>query len=116
MDLEFRINLLVEAQLLPANEAGKIIDMIALFSSKWQVELDEENASMFITHFAMMLKRLRDTESLAALDAAIISEIESSAAYPASRQAMQAIEQLCGMTFPDSEKGYIYLHLNKYFE
>lgn len=115
-DLNFRISLLADAGQITVEESGLLLSMIKLFLEKWDIELNEENASMFITHFAIALKRMREGEKIQALDDAITDEIAASEAYVKSVSAMAEIEKLFSVSLPDSEKGYIYLHLNKYFE
>ncbi|MFA6074268.1 MAG: PRD domain-containing protein [Negativicutes bacterium] len=116
IDLPFRIKLLADTEQITSTEAAKLTEMLAMFAELWQIELTEENAGMFITHFAMTLKRVRESENLQALDRIIITEIEQSAAFSKSLLAMAEIEKLFEINLPDSEQGYIFLHLNKYFE
>ena len=116
IDLTFRIKLLTDAEQITAAEAAGLADMITLFAEQWLIELDEDNAGMFITHLAMALKRQRAGESIQALDEFIVTEIEQSAAFPKSLVAMAELEKLFAIALPVSEQGYIYLHLNKYFE
>ena len=116
IDLPFRIRLLSDAEQISPAEADGLTAMLKMFAEKWHIELNEDNAGMFITHLAIALKRMRENDTIQALDCAIIDEIQASVAYPQSVTAMNEIESLFNVNLSDSEKGYIYLHLNKYFE
>ena len=116
IDLPFRIRLLSDAEQITVEEEAGLTAMLKMFAEKWNIELNEDNAGMFVTHLAIALKRMREDDSIQPLDCVIIDEIQASVAYPKSITAMNEIESLFAVNLSDAEKGYIYLHLNKYFE
>lgn len=88
---------------------------LSLKSIEWLsargIDMDCEQAQMFITHFVMALERMFRGEKVELLSDGIIDEIRTSAGYGLAQEFLNFVERENKINLPESEKGYIFLHL-----
>ena len=61
-ELTNRLNILAESKVITHKTKHKIIDMIYYLNSKYELVLNETNASAFIMHLAMAITRIERGE------------------------------------------------------
>jgi transcriptional regulatory protein LevR len=111
VSLELRLTLLRDGGQISLKTYQGISDAIDWFSEKHAIILTEENAAMFVTHLAIALERVSKAEPVAALDAMLLAEIVQNPHYADAQALATGLEKLWGVSFPESELGFIWLHL-----
>ncbi|MBU5438018.1 PRD domain-containing protein [Tissierella sp. MSJ-40] len=109
----------LKERLIILRQAGqidnKIIDIVTEFmkmvENELNIKLNEENASMLVTHMAMTLSRIRKGEEIAPLDDSSLEELKSLAIYKRVQSLIVKIDEELQIGIPQSEFGYIALHL-----
>ena len=91
----------------------KLTALQHMFANKWGICLNCGNAEMFATHLVIVLRRLNGDEVAPRLAQAIVAEMRAAPAYFTCVEAVEDIEECLDISFPDDEKGYLYMHLNK---
>ena len=86
---------------------NKVIDMMA--SDYPQIGMDP--ATMFTTHLAMALERIKKGEIVEALDAEIFAEVTECPEYPMAVEFRDKMLAFCPVAFPESEAQFIAMHI-----
>ena len=107
-----RLNLLLDA----GNVDEDIIRVVGVFvketESELGITLTEDNGSMFVTHIAMALARMRDGEEIMPIDNALLGEeVTTSPIYPKIPTIIRRVENQTDIKIPEAEYGYVALHL-----
>ncbi|MEI6286370.1 MAG: PRD domain-containing protein [Bacillota bacterium] len=105
----------LESGQITADDVVRLKAVIAMFKSKWDIELTMQNAAMFFAHLIIAIGRLNGKETAPELTQAVVDEVRAAPAYFTCVEAVDDIEDCLNMTFPDTERGYFYLHLNQFF-
>lgn len=108
--LEDRINLMRQAGMLAEQDCQCVQDLCSYFRIVYGIDLTEENASAFITHFCMALNRRQADESIAAMDALVREDIELDDDYENARYITEDIFRQV-VPLPENERDYIMLHV-----
>lgn len=109
----------LKERLVILQQAGQIDDatvksiekFIKLIEEKLNIKVTEENGSMFVTHIAMAISRLKNGEEIAPLDDLLLSELKGTRIYPKIPSLIKELEERLKINIPESEYGYIALHL-----
>ena len=86
---------------------NKVIDMMA--ADYPQIGMDP--ATMFTTHLAMAMERIKKGEIVDALDSEVFAEVEESPAYPTAVQFRDKMLTFSPVEFPESEAQFITMHI-----
>ena len=86
---------------------NKVIDMMA--SDYPQIGMDP--ATMFTTHLAMAVERIKKGEIVEALDPEIFAEVTEDPAYPTAVEFRDKLLTFCPVAFPESEAQFIAMHI-----
>lgn len=108
--LNQRLDILLDAGEISAEIKMVIMNFVHAFEKKYTLTMTEENASMFITHLAMALARIKRGEGVNPIDEAIINEVKQNKIYNELPQFYDQIEKDLDIVIPESEKGFIALH------
>ena len=100
---------------ITAEDVVCLMAVVAMFKSKWDIELTIENAAMFFAHLVIAVGRVNGQTVAPQLTQAVVDEVRAAPAYFSCVEAVDDIEDCLDMTFPDNERGYFYLHLNQFF-
>ena len=90
---------------------NKVIDMMA--TEYPQIGMDP--ATMFTTHLAMAVERIKKGEIVEALDAEIYAEVLEAPEYPTAVQFRDKMLTFCPVAFPESEAQFITMHICNMF-
>lgn len=90
--------------------------VVAMFKDKWEIELTMRNAEMFFAHLIIAIGRVNGKEPAPEIAQSIVDEVRAAPAYFTCVEAVDDIEDCLDMSFPENERGYFYLHLNKFFD
>ena len=88
-----------------------ITELITIVEKELDVRLTEDNGSMFVTHMAVALSRIQKGEEVVPLDDSLLEEVKSSEIYKIVQSLIEKIEDELQIRIPQSEFGYIALHL-----
>ena len=86
---------------------NKVIDMMA--ADYPQIGMDP--ATMFTTHLAMALERIKKGEIVEALDEESFAEVLEAPQYPMAAEFRDKMLSFCPVAFPDSEAQFICMHI-----
>ncbi|WP_015295710.1 PRD domain-containing protein [Tepidanaerobacter acetatoxydans] len=110
MDINNRIKILYDGGVID----GKVRDLAlktAAWLSQMGINVEDEKGNMFITHLAMSFQRIKDGNTVEALEDFIIDELQNNKNYPKAQDFIDFIEKEGKIKLPESEKGYILLHI-----
>ncbi len=109
--LLMRLNLLSDAGEIDEDIIKIIIEFTKIIEKELSIIITEENGQMFITHMAMTLSRMKKGEEISPMDDSLLDEVKTSATYNKVPLLINKIEEKFNIDIPESELGYIALHL-----
>lgn len=109
--LKERLNLLKESGQIDKSTVQNLHDFIKIIEDRLNVKITEENGSMFVTHMAMAITRIKAGEEITPLEDSLLEELESTPVYHEIPILISKFEKESGIIIPQSEYGYISLHL-----
>ena len=86
---------------------NQVIDMMA--ADYPQITMDP--ATMFTTHLAMALERIKKGEIVEALDEELYAQVKESDEYPTALEFRNKMLAFCPIQFPESEAQFITMHI-----
>ena len=86
---------------------NKVIDMMAADYPN----IGTDPATMFTTHLAMALERIKKGEIVDALDEEIYAEVLECPEYPTALSFRDKMLSFCPVPFPESEAQFICMHI-----
>lgn len=111
-ELTNRLNILAESKVITHKTKHKIIDMIYYLNSKYELVLNETNASTFIMHLAMAITRIERGEGFEQVAGAMADEIQREKNFENAKVIADDIEQnIFHLAFPLQEKYFVITNL-----
>ncbi|WP_156300114.1 PRD domain-containing protein [Streptobacillus canis] len=110
-NLKMRLDILKQAGVIDENISTKVLKVIEMFKEKYKIILTEENGSMLITHLTMMLKRMRDNESINELESEEVEELKTFSVYNKAVEIYSSIEEVIEEKIEENEYGFMMTHL-----
>ena len=110
MKMSERIEILYSGGVIDEEVKDLTLKAVSWLEKK-NISLEDERGHMFLTHFAMSLQRIKKGEQVATLDSYIIDELQNNRGYDLTQDFVMFIEKHGKIQLPESEKGYILLHL-----
>ncbi|VYT80406.1 PRD domain-containing protein [Clostridium tertium] len=110
MELTTRLNILRDASLLSEKNYNKILEVIKYFEEVKNIKLNEENASMFITHLCSALERIDKNETVNDLDEVVLESLKLEESYNSAAFIVKDLKEFLG-EIPDEEVNYIIMHI-----
>lgn len=108
--LDLRLQILNQSGLLSDRHVRTANALRQLFLRRYGIELTEENASAFFTHFCMALHRLETGESIEPVSPFIYDEILDQYDYENAGFIAEELERYV-VSLPEWERGYVLMHL-----
>ncbi|MFA6074377.1 MAG: PRD domain-containing protein [Negativicutes bacterium] len=105
----------LDAGQITAADGVRLNAVVDMFKTKWDIELTMNNAATFFAHLIIAIGRVNGKETAPELTQTVVDEVRAAPAYFTCVEAVDDIEDCLNMTFPDTERGYFYLHLNQFF-
>lgn len=110
MDIQTRMDMLLESGVLSVKNHRIVKGVIARFSDEYGITLSEENGAGFVTHLCIALERADKGEPVQPLDPEILEESREEPEYPRALNLVTDI--LCSMPeLPEAEKEYLCIHV-----
>lgn len=109
--LKERLEILKQAGEISDEIMGVVIEFIKNFEKKYSLEINEENGSMLITHLSMALARIKRGEEISEIDELTLKEIKDTSIYKELPEFYKEIEEKLQIKIPNSEKGFIAVHV-----
>ncbi len=107
-----RLNVLLDAKKIDEDIIRVVDVFVKETESELGIALTEDNASMFVTHIAMALARIKDGEEIKPIDDALLGEeVTTSPIYPKIPTMIRRVEDQTNIKIPKAEYGYVALHL-----
>lgn len=110
MDIRGRINILYNGGVIDEDVRDLAFKTVS-WLEKTNIKLNNEKGNMFLTHLAMSLQRIKKGEQMEVLESFIIDELENNKGHVLTQDFIKFIEKEGKTQLPESEKGYILLHL-----
>lgn len=110
-NLKMRIDILKQAGVIDENISSNVLKVINMFKDKYNISLNEENGSMLVTHLTMMLKRMRDGESINPLESEELEELKTFTVYENAKDIYSKIEESINQKIDENEYGFMMTHL-----
>ena len=107
--LLLRLDIFKNTGMLSQENYEKVIKIIKYLEFK-NINIDEDNGSMLITHIVMYLNRLNKGEMIENLDEESLEELKSFNEYHNAEKIYLNFENILGK-INKNEKGYILAHL-----
>lgn len=85
----------------------RVIDMMAAEYP----QIDTDHATMFTTHLAMAVERIKKNDIVEMMDDATWQEITECPEYPLALEFRDKMLAFCPIEFPESEGKFILLHI-----
>lgn len=108
--LDIRIAIFKKSGILSEAAAKDVDRLLSLFSNVYGIELTEENAGPFVTHFCMALSRRDNGDDISPMPDELFEEIELSDSYEAAVYIANGIDG-CIAPLPENERRYVLLHI-----
>ena len=116
MELNIRLQILKDAGQISDVNYKSMIKIIELFKEKYEIELNEENGAMFITHFSIAYERILKDEIVNEISHEIYKEVVSSKSFTKSQKVLIDIEEELKFKIPEVEKKYLMIYLCLLFD
>lgn len=116
MDLKIRLGILKDAGQIDEEIYGKIIKIILWFHDSWGIELSEENGAMLVTHLCIALQRVKNNGHTEQIDEELYQGVRLNQYFETCEKVFSDIKRETNMDIPESEKGFVMMHLCVLFE
>lgn len=110
MDIKDRIEILYDGGVID-KEVRELSYKTISWLEQRSIRLDGEKSHMFMTHLAMSLVRIKKGEQVEALEGYLVDELKNNKGHALTQDFINFIEEEGKIKLPESEKGYIMLHL-----
>jgi len=110
MDIRDRIKILYNGGVID-EEVRELSFKTVSWLEKRYIKLDDEKGHMFLTHLTMSLERIRKGGQVEALESYLIDELQNNKVQAITQDFINFIQEAGKIQLPESEKGYILLHL-----
>ncbi len=111
MELVERLTILMESGQISKQTINRLLEVLSYLKYQKNIELTEDNGSMFITHLAIALERIKKSESLPAMDSEMLSQLMDDCNYNEAELLFNDIQAIVTTSISPEEKTYIMLHL-----
>jgi transcriptional regulatory protein LevR len=110
MDLNERMMLLRESDLLSDKNYRNMLSIMKMFKDRYGICLTEENGAAFVTHACVALERIDKNEKTEPLDRALVEEAKTESTYPKAVEICGAIHEMLPQ-IPEMEMEYLCVHI-----
>lgn len=110
MTLAIRLNILLTGQVIDQITHDTMLQIIAFFNQQYAITLTEENAQMYVTHFAKALMRVREGQKITSVDPDGYAEFVSSEYFNKAEQILHDLEVKFNLNLPKEEQEFIVMN------
>lgn len=110
VELYERLSILEEAGLISNSICKYCMETVDFILQKYE-GLNEEKLAIFVTHLAMASQRILDNKIENPVDDSILESLKVEESYEEVLNLINRIVQNEVVTFPDTEIGYLKIHL-----
>jgi len=110
-DITTRLEILHQASMIDDNELANLYNMIELLETRFQIRVVGAVGSMFVSHMAMILVRLRTGDDIAAMNPKMLEQLSKEPGFSRAPEIIEAISKECGIAVSENESGYVGMHL-----
>lgn len=113
-ELDMRLQILEDGGLISGQVrecCGKVIDLV--LAEKADVE--RERFGMFVTHLAMAMQRVKNSEKENPIDEQVLEAVRQSTVYPRAEAFSEKVFEVCDFKFPRTEQDFLKVHLCNLF-
>ncbi|MEG0542584.1 MAG: PRD domain-containing protein [Angelakisella sp.] len=110
-DITTRLEILHQASMIDDNELANLYKMIELLETRFQIRVVGAVGSMFVSHMAMILVRLRTGDDIAPMNPEMLKQLSKEPGYSRTPEIIEAIYKECGIAVSENESGYVSMHL-----
>lgn len=112
MNFKDRLDLYLEGGMINKKDVVDIENVCQMFLDEYYVELNEENAGMFIAHLCAAYSRLKNDEEVENLPKEVIDELTTLDTYEKSLEVLDKVMKATINPLNNIEQGYVLLHIN----
>lgn len=106
-----RLDILNESDEVDEDIKNAVVNFAEDIEKEYSIVINEENGAMLITHVAMALSRIKRGEKIDSIDEEIFNQVKKTKVYSNMPKFYENIEKNLDIKIPESEKGFIALHL-----
>lgn len=111
-EILFRLEMLKNAQLITSKDIDDIVKLLEYLNEEYEIEINEENTSMLVTHIAMLKNRINKEEVVVKLDDESINELYEYKELEKAKLILKYFEKnILKSNIHEYERPYIYTHL-----
>jgi transcriptional regulatory protein LevR len=111
MNLDERLKILVSGNVITEDVDRTVRRVIERFSSKWQIELTEENGGRMVTHLAMALMRIKQNKDIRAMEADHFAEFTANEHFARSAAISDDLCRWTPLELPEAERQYLIINI-----
>lgn len=111
--MEDRLNILLQSGVIDQNVYNTSVEVYNKYFDK--DEFSEDKVNVFMTHFAMALKRISEGNVVDKLDEEVFNQVKSSKVYDNALNYWNRIKEDIECNVPTNEEEFFLLHLGSIF-
>ncbi|MTI94753.1 MAG: PRD domain-containing protein [Firmicutes bacterium] len=115
-NLAKRLEILKHAGEIDVKIHDSVQYFLGILEQKYDIQLTAHNGAALVTHLAMALARIDKGKDVQGMSSQLMSEVEKSKYYNDLTPLIVELERHSGLVIPDSEQGYLALHLASLLE
>lgn len=109
--LKYRVDVLLESGEIDADIAQAVIAFAEYIEAQYDILLNEDNGSMLLTHICMALVRIKKGDEILPMDAEVLAQVRDNEVYRQIPNLVRMLERKLNVSIPESEFGYLAVHL-----
>lgn len=111
MDLEERLGILKDGNVISAEVFGQVRRVIARFRQRWNLDLAGEAGERIVTHLAMALMRIGRGEEIAAPERESLDEFRDTAFFERAVEIAEDLSAWAAMGLPEAERDFLIINI-----
>ncbi len=109
--LENRLEILLSSGTISSAADETVKTVAKRLEEKWEIILNEENGSRFVTHLAMALTRAEKGELVSSMEAEALEEFQELESFSKANEIVQDLLSIIGASFPESEIEFLVVNI-----
>lgn len=105
-----RIQILTEGKVISLKTGEYVCQVIDCLEASG-LKIDQDKLNTMLTHLAMATQRLAEGKEAEMPDEAVWQEVEEDSCYQEAEELVQTIEKLSFLSYPESERRYLLIHI-----
>lgn len=105
-----RIQILTEGKVISLKTGEYVCSVIDCLEASG-LKTDQDKLNTMLTHLAMATQRLAEGKEAEMPDEAVWQEVEEDSCYPEAEELAKTIEKLSFLSYPESERRYLLIHI-----